>query len=52
MEMQEMLPHSCELLLNLNAVCLGNHVPWSYEVLKAVNGDSASRCSARRNFHE
>lgn len=39
MEIQEMLPHKCKLLLNLNAVCLENHVPWSYEVLKAVNGD-------------
>lgn len=39
MEIQEMLPHKCRLLLNLNAVCLENHVPWSYEVLKAVNGD-------------
>lgn len=38
-EMRELLLHKCTLLLNLNAVCLGKHVPWSYEVLKAVNGD-------------
>lgn len=39
MEIQEMLLHECKLLLNLNAVCLQNHVPWSYEGLKAVNAD-------------
>lgn len=39
MEMRELLLHKCTLLLNLNAVCLEKHVPWSYEVLKAVNGD-------------
>ena len=38
MEIQEMLLHKCKLVLNLNAVCLENHVPWSYEVLKVVNG--------------
>lgn len=38
-EMRELLLHECSLLLNLNAVCLEKHVPWSYEVLKAVNGD-------------
>lgn len=39
MEIQEMLLHECKLLLHVNAVCLQNHVPWSYEVLRAVNGD-------------
>lgn len=38
-EIQEMPPKECKLLLNLNAMCLEKHVPWSYEVLKAVNGD-------------
>lgn len=52
MEIQEMLLRKYKLLLNPNAVCLENHGPWSYEVLKAVNGRKRSRCTARRNFHE
>lgn len=35
----KLLLHKCALLLNLNAVCLEKHVPWSYELLKAANGD-------------
>lgn len=37
-ETHEILLHKRKLLLNLNAVCVEKHAPWSYEVLKAVNG--------------
>lgn len=39
MESPEMLLHECKLLLHVNAVCLRNQVPWSYELLRAGNGD-------------